>query len=243
MLIFAPFVLTVYESYLNQSTPSPDYMMSMGIMVGNHNMGHRSIDRPILNKIKFWGKDLWYWQHFVRKGPYYVIALTFVPFYLRGCAHIGREYVTKMVYNKEKDLVFIWRSKFAFQQRLEVFELHYLEQHVPNLVTSWKHLGYFKKDGIFTVYDDRTGAELLFYNEKKLIFFNFRYWNIDERDHFMKNTTTFWRGLRDKHVDSGITINNSYTVHPDDLDLVEFFLFSIKKLIVKLKIRLRNSVL
>ena len=54
----------------------------------------------------------------------------------------------------------------------------------------------------------------------------------------MKNTTTFWRGLRDKHIDSGITINNSYTVNPEDLDLVYFIFIQHNRVNSELK----NSV-
>lgn len=51
---------------------------------------------------------------------------------------------------------------------MEVFELHYLEQPCPHLVTSWEHSGRVKEDGILSVVDLRAGyLNLSFYNEKK----------------------------------------------------------------------------
>lgn len=104
---------------------------------------------------------------------------------------------------------------------MDIFELHYLEQFCPHLVMGWKDLGQFKEDGITTVTDLRYGQLLSVYNEKKYNFyFEIRYWNIDQREHFLHNTTTYWRGLRAKNVDRGIFINNDYTVDSADADFV-----------------------
>jgi hypothetical protein len=121
----------------------------------------------------------------------------------------GSSYVIKATFNREKDLVFVWRTTGLFHKQMQVYELHYLEQLVPHLVSSWKTLGATNKDGIVKVTDMRLNHELLFYNEKK-------YWNVDERDHFMKNTMTHWNGLRGRNVDDGIFINNNYSLNAED---------------------------
>lgn len=121
----------------------------------------------------------------------------------------GSSYVIKATFNREKDLVFVWRTTGLLHKQMQVYELHYLEQLVPHLVSSWKTLGSNNKDGIVKVTDMRLNHELLFYNEKK-------YWNVDEREFFMKNTTTHWNGLRGRNIDNGIFINNDYTVNSED---------------------------
>jgi hypothetical protein len=51
---------------------------------------------------------------------------------------------------------------------MEVFELHYLEQTCPSIVTSWEHSGRFKEDGIVSLIDMRRGyLYLSLYNDKK----------------------------------------------------------------------------
>lgn len=121
----------------------------------------------------------------------------------------GSSYVIKATFNREKDLVFVWRTTSLFYKQMNVYELHYLEQLVPHLVTSWKSLGSTNKEGIVKVTDLRLNHELLFYNEKK-------YWNVDERDYFMKNTLNHWNGLRGKNADDGIFISNDATLNLED---------------------------
>jgi hypothetical protein len=104
--------------------------------------------------------------------------------------------------------------------------MHYLEQTVPVIISSWKHLGNFKKDGVFNVKDLRLDHDLTFYNDKK-------YWNIDEREYFMKNTQTYWRGLRHKDVDHGIFINNSNELTHEELAIVKKTNEEIKQAIDK----------
>jgi hypothetical protein len=159
--------------------------------------------------INYWGSNLWLWQHWVRKGLVYIALLTAAAFGRKGFRW-GHEYVTKAVYNRERDLVFVFRPTGLFSKQLHIYELHYLEQTVPRITSSWSQLGNFQKDGIFTVHDLRLDHELYFYNEKK-------YWNVDQRDHFFKNTTTFWTGLRHKDVDRGIFFNNSSALTEEEI--------------------------
>lgn len=59
----------------------------------------------------------------------------------------------------------------------------------------------------------RSEHLLHFYGDKK-------YWNVDERDFFMHNTTTLWRGLRHKNLDRGIFINNDTQITAEDQRMV-----------------------
>ena len=107
--------------------------------------------------------------------------------------HMNMDYVSKMVYNKDKDLVFIYKPDGFWNEREYVYEMHHLEQMVPYAVTAIKNMSMQREDGIVTVYDMNTRDNLKFYQEDK-------YWNLDIKDEFMANTRTLWQGNFDnKH--------------------------------------------
>ena len=101
--------------------------------------------------------------------------------------YINIDYVSKMVYNKDKDLVFIYKPDGLWNETEYVYEMHHLEQMVPFAVTAIKNMSMQQDDGILTVYDMRTRDNLKFYGEDK-------YWNLDLKDEFMANTRNLWRG-------------------------------------------------
>ena len=86
--------------------------------------------------------------------------------------HINLDYVTKMVYNKDKDLVFVYRPDGFWSEHEHVYEMHHLEQMVPFPVTSFKNLTQNREDGIVTVHCMSTKDYLKFYGEDK-------YWNME----------------------------------------------------------------
>lgn len=51
--------------------------------------------------------------------------------------NINLDYVSKMTYNKEKDLVFVYRPDGLWGETEYVYEMHHLEQMVPSAVTSY----------------------------------------------------------------------------------------------------------
>ena len=102
------------------------------------------------------------------------------------------DYVSKMVYNKEKDLVFVYRPDGFWNEHEYVYEMHHLEQMAPAAVTSWKNMSMQRDDGILTVYDMATRDYLKFYNEDK-------YWNTDLKEEFVGQTRSMWRGLTSKY--------------------------------------------
>lgn len=104
--------------------------------------------------------------------------------------------------------------------------MHYLEQPCAPIISSWVNKGAFKKDGLTLVKDLRFDDELVFYNDKK-------YWNAELRDHFLKNTTTYWNGLRHRNLDEGLFINNSNELTAEQYALAKTTTEEIKKAIEK----------
>ena len=60
-------------------------------------------------------------------------------------------YVSKMRYNREKDLVFVTRPSRFWGETETVYEMHHLEQMVPSAVTAIPHMAANHKNGIYTV--------------------------------------------------------------------------------------------
>ena len=105
---------------------------------------------------------------------------------------LDQNYVTKMQYNKDRDLIFVSRPNNFWNEFEYVYEVHHLEQMVPSPVTSIPKLSANRDDGILTVTCMHTQDQIKLYNEEK-------YWNVDVRDEFMDSTTTLWKGLGDKY--------------------------------------------
>ena len=84
--------------------------------------------------------------------------------------HLNFDYVSKMVYNRDKDLVFVYRPDGFWGETEHVYEVHHLEQMVPAPATAVKDLTMNRNDGILTVYDMSKRHYLKFYGEDK-------YWN------------------------------------------------------------------
>lgn len=97
---------------------------------------------------------------------------------------IGSDYVTKLVYNKDKDVVFAYRPGL-FKDWQNVYETHHLEQTLPSPIGAFKTMGQNAKDGIFSIQCMNTKDVLTVYNDAK-------YWNHDLRDEFMAQTRTLW---------------------------------------------------
>lgn len=94
-------------------------------------------------------------------------------------------YVTKMTYNKDKDLVFVNRPNKFWGEKEHVYEVHHLEQMVPSAVTAVPDMGQLNKNGILSVKCMAKREVLKFYNEEK-------YWNPDLRPEFLAETRGLW---------------------------------------------------
>lgn len=45
--------------------------------------------------------------------------------------HANFDYVSKMVYNKDKDIIFVYKPDGFWNEREYVYEVHHMEQMVP----------------------------------------------------------------------------------------------------------------
>ena len=107
------------------------------------------------------------------------------------------DYVSKMVYNKDKDIVFVYKPTGFWGEHEYIYEMHHLEQMVPFAVKAVENHSHMKDDGIITVTDMGGKDQLKFYNEEK-------YWNLDLKDEFMDQTTGLWKGNFDDRSDGSI---------------------------------------
>ena len=115
-------------------------------------------------------------------------------------------YVSKMRYNKDKDLVFVTRPSKFWSEAEHVYEVHHLEQMVPSPVTAMKDMTSLHPNGILTVRCMATNENLKFYKDSK-------YWNNDVRDEFIKETSGLW--LNNHSDKEGGRIFNSRTFDKD----------------------------
>jgi hypothetical protein len=88
------------------------------------------------------------------------------------------DYVTKITYNREKDLVFVDRPTGLFGDTESVYEVHHIEQMVPSPISAMRDIGGQYKDGIMSLHCMSTKDYLKVYNDPK-------YWNIDQREDFL----------------------------------------------------------
>ena len=101
--------------------------------------------------------------------------------------YMNLDYVSKMVYSKDKDLIFVYKPDGIWNETEYVHEVHHLEQMVPYSVSALENHPLQKKDGIMTVYDMAERENLKLYSEDK-------YWNMDLKDEFMAQTRSLWQG-------------------------------------------------
>ena len=95
------------------------------------------------------------------------------------------DYVSKMVYSKDKDLVFVYKPDGIWNETEYVHEVHHLEQMVPYASSALANHPLQQDDGIMTIYDMAERENLKLYNEDK-------YWNLDLKDEFMGQTNSLW---------------------------------------------------
>ena len=105
--------------------------------------------------------------------------------------YMNWDYVSKMVYSKDKDLIFVYKPDGIWNETEYVHEVHHLEQMVPYSVLALQNHPTQKDDGIITVYDMAQRENLKLYGDDK-------YWNLDVKDEFMAwvKTENAGRGLK-----------------------------------------------
>jgi len=135
--------------------------------------------------------------------------------------NINFDYVSKMVYNRDKDLVFVYKPTGLWNEQEYVYEVHHMEQMVPYAVTAVKNMSMQRDDGIITVYDMNTKDNLKFYGDDK-------YWNLDVKEEFMANTRGLWKNNFDNkyagsifNVTSRASVEESLSNMKVDMELEE----------------------
>ena len=111
--------------------------------------------------------------------------------------YMNLDYVSKMVYSKDKDLIFVYKPDGIWNETEYVHEVHHLEQMVPYAVSALENHPLQKDDGIMTVYDMAQRENLKLYSEDK-------YWNLDLKDEFMAQTRTLMQGNFESKYDGSI---------------------------------------
>jgi hypothetical protein len=112
-------------------------------------------------------------------------------------SYLNMDYVSKMKYNRDKDVVFVYKPDSIWNEKEYVHEIHHLEQTVPFAISAIEDRSlYNRDDGILTVYDMNEHNELKFYNEDK-------YWNMELKEDFLNSTNGMWiNGFNDKRSGS-----------------------------------------
>jgi len=100
-------------------------------------------------------------------------------------------YVSKMSYNKDKDLVFVTKPDRFWGESEHIYEVHHLEEMVPAPVLAMKNMSSMREDGLMSVYCMATKESMKFYKDPK-------YWNTDLRPEFFAEIRSLWG---DTHYD------------------------------------------
>jgi hypothetical protein len=75
LLLPLPILLLVFENYHTQTASSGSYLARTGIFVPSGNMTEKGLPRRHIEKLLYWGTDMWYHQHWYRKGLLYTTVL------------------------------------------------------------------------------------------------------------------------------------------------------------------------
>lgn len=151
-------------------------------------------------------------QYGVKRSIARPVHTFFMVSVLAALQHINLDYVTKMTYNRDKDLVFVYKPDGIWNETETVFEMHHLEQVVPSSVTAVQDLTIQRDDGILTVYCMNTKQYLKFYGEDK-------YWNSEMKEDFLANTRSLWVDNISKY--NGRIFNTACDSRPEDMAKVE----------------------
>jgi len=111
--------------------------------------------------------------------------------------YMNMDYVSKMVYSKDKDLIFVYKPDGIWNETEYVHEVHHLEQMVPFASSALENHPMQKDDGIMTVYDMAQRENLKLYGEDK-------YWNLELKDEFIGSTNQLWHGNFSSKYDGSI---------------------------------------
>lgn len=131
----------MYEFWCNSGFPSQQWVQQHILMPGNAPRQFQDTMDLNLNDYRYPDDDDYmniqytYKRAWMRpsNAMFMAVALYYLP-------KMHFDYASKVVYNKEKDLVFVYKLKGFFNESEEVYEVAHLEQMVPFVSTSWKDL-------------------------------------------------------------------------------------------------------
>lgn len=197
------YILTI-QWYDNNIVSSNEYLRRFMVFNTTQNPHMNAQENGRIEKMNYWGKDLWYYSHWLRKGVAYMFLCAASMALIHIFTRIGQTSVTKMAFNRNKDVVFIWTPGKLYGRKLTVTELHHLEKPMNHMPSSWKYNGDFS--------ENPHGYSQLLNTRDNFIFHlktNDKYWNHDVKKFFDDNTTTWWKGNVSKDVNRSLFINNS----------------------------------
>ena len=185
-----------YEFYKNEGVPSLQWAedaFPTAIPVPRQWQDGGDID---MHKLLYCDeRDYMNSQHFMKRlagKPFHTFYVATVAYMLH---ELNFEYATKIVYNKDKDLLYVYKPWGLFGEAEYIHEAAHLEVAVPSAVTSWKTLSMNSDDGIIRVTDLAKQDEIKVYANDK-------YWNVDLKKEFMEETGHLWRNIT--HKNSGM---------------------------------------
>lgn len=96
-----------------------------------------------------------------------------------------KDYVVKVQYSKDRELLFVTRVSAYSSTMEEVYEVAHLERLPPSVLTGVQHLSAQADDGLLDVTCMNSQRNLVFYNENK-------YWNPSLKGEFLARVTNLW---------------------------------------------------
>lgn len=221
--------LLVTQWFDNNLSSSISYLRQFGLMLPSEINVHKlTQETNRFDVYKNWGKGLIHWEHWIERLIGYPTALLFVIITSLGVSRIGKEVVYKAVYNRSKDLVFIYRSGPLGEAKCHISELHFLEKSNSPLIASWKYYGFLNGN-------KHSSSPIVDLNSNELFTFKSHpdFWNHNLKSHFDENTETYWRGLKSKDVNRGLTFNNSFELSNEEAPLYNRVEEELRDAIVK----------
>ena len=199
VLPFWPAFFT-FEIYQADNVPSIDWATDMSIPFAPVPKQFQDTGDLDLEKMRYCDDHDYMNMQYAMKKAVIRPAHTMYQFaILTTLINLNFEYATKVVYNKDKDMVFVYKPAGIFKSMEYVYEVHHLESPSPPPIGSYQHLGVGKKDGIISLFCMDTNQTIKLYNDPK-------YWNLELRDEFLSQTRSLWLDLTDKYEGKVVTI-------------------------------------
>ena len=204
----------IMQFYEQGIVASYNFTRRLGAFPVTFNEVSNIYDEERVNRFHYWGKDLWTYQHWIRRFIMYPTLIVATIFLFTMMKKIGGQTIVKAAFNRDKDVVFYWTTGTITKEG-HVTELHFLERAMTPHVLGWKHNGELNgnKDSYIFIKDLRKFKTFYYFKADE------RYWNPDVKKYFDDNTSTFWRGNTSKDVNKGLHFDSSLHLTVEQSDL------------------------